>query len=105
MKNDYDPAADHEPLFDVTSVQGGVRDPERKRYERSVARAMCPQCATDKPTGLIRQGQHLVWRLHTRTLGSGARLECPSAGVPICQVAPRPLVGVTTPACACGARS
>lgn len=102
MRTKYDPAADHEPLIDVPQPQGGVRGPERKTYVRSVTRAMCPDCATDKPTGIIRQGEHLAWRHHTRTLGSGVRIECRAVGVPICQVEPRPVTGVTTPTCICG---
>lgn len=100
----YDPAEDHEPLFDVSPTQVATREGGPSKSIRSVTRGMCPQCAADRPTGIIRQGAHLVWRLHTRTLGSGARIECPGAGAAICHCPPRPVVGVTTPACACETR-
>jgi hypothetical protein len=100
----YSPADDHDPLFELDPAHGGVSEVDTtRRSPRSITRAMCPQCASLGPTGIVRQGSHLVWRVHNRTLGSGVRIECPAVGVPLCQVPPRTTPGVTTPTCTCGA--
>lgn len=100
----YDPASDHEPLFaKPTPAQGGGSE-MKSRSIPSVAQAKCPQCANAGTTGLVPQGPHLVWRLHTRRTIGGVALECQASGMPVCQVAPKPLTGVTTPVCTCTER-
>lgn len=104
----YDPATDHEPLFaqplfdaPKPAQGGGSEMKTRTRSTPSVRQGKCPECATTGTTGIVRQGPHLVWRLHTRSTLSGARLDCRASGAPICQVAPKPLPSVTTPTCIC----
>lgn len=103
----YDPATEHEPLFEAPNpAQGGGSEVKnRSRSIPSVAQAKCPECANGGTTGLVPQGRHLVWRLHTRRTLSGAGLDCRASGMPVCEVAPKPLPGVTTPSCTCTERA
>jgi hypothetical protein len=65
----------------------------------SSAQGKCPTCTRAK-IGLIAMGTHLVWRLHTYTTWSGARMTCAASGVAVCQLPERvPLNGVTTVTC------
>jgi hypothetical protein len=56
---------------------------------RSVTRAKCPKCLTAMPVGLIRVGEHLVWREHYITTWGGARRPCPASGVAVCALPPK----------------
>lgn len=74
-------AVDTAPLFDMDATD----KPKRERV-KSVRQAKCPHCSAVK-TGLVRQGDHLVWRLHTLTTWAGTSRTCPASGVAVC-VAP-----------------
>lgn len=76
----------------------------KSKSPASVAMGKCPECATDRPIGIVPQGTHLVWRLHVRRTLSGAGLECPASGVRVCDLPPVTLPGVTTPRCSCEGR-
>lgn len=64
---------------------------ERLRRPRSVAQAFCPCCHREtakgdrKLTGLVRQGDHLVWRPHDIVTWAGTRIPCRASSVPACQ--------------------
>lgn len=84
----YDPAVDHEPLFDAAdlAIGGGVRMGEHARaVERAVTTAYCPGHHGDKKTGVMRQGAHLVWRIHDVMTFGGARIQCSASGATLCQ--------------------
>lgn len=76
--------------------------PEQGRHKvrlpevRSVAWGNCPCCHAGpvKPVGLVRQGDHLVWRGHDYATWSGARVQCPASWVALCNLPQRsPAVG------------
>lgn len=54
---------------------------------KAVTSATCPECGGVRDVGLLRSGQHLVWREHTCRTWSGAALPCRASGVAVC-VAP-----------------
>jgi hypothetical protein len=101
----YDPADDHEPMFDLAQPQGGGSEvSKRNRSQPSVTFGSCPSHASDgRQTGLVRQGDHLVWRLHDKVTLSGTRMHCSASGATLCTVPARELTGVTTPTCTCEA--
>lgn len=74
------------PLFSVEQL-APARD-ERPKRPRSVAMGNCPMCSKN-PVGLVRQGDHLVWRSHFYTTWGGAARQCQASNVAIC-VAPEP---------------
>lgn len=98
----YDPALDHDPLFELPTRGTGESTTRRARSTPSAAHGKCPDCATDKPVGLVRQGEHLAWRVHLRRMLSGASLECRASGVPLCEAPAKHQPGMETPACPCG---
>jgi hypothetical protein len=99
----YDPSVDHDALFDFDQQSGSERGARRNKSVPSVARGKCPDCANHKPIGIVKQGEHLAWRLHTRCMPSGAMLvECTASGVRLCDAPAKPWAGVATPECACG---
>ena len=59
----YDPSLDHDPLFELPTRGAGESTTRRARSTPSAAHGKCPDCATDKPVGLVRQGEHLAWRV------------------------------------------
>ena len=87
MTPKYDPADDHEPLPFEIPASGGSTEGRRRTSVKSVEFGLCPGHVGDgtgRGTGLVRQGEHLVWRVHhIRTFG-GATLDCPSSGQPVC---------------------
>lgn len=89
-RDKYDPADDHEPMFEVTPVMRGYSEPRRTTYVRAVDHAFCPECRSDRRIGLLLQGQHLVWRVHEKVTMSGARMQCGASGAPVCTTRPRP---------------
>jgi hypothetical protein len=58
----------------------------RPKGLRSVAQGTCPICLVTS-VGLVRQGNHVVWRLHSYMTWGGTRMPCPTSGVAVC-VAP-----------------
>lgn len=77
-----------EPMFDMAPVEDHA---EKQKTVRSVASGRCPECRNLK-LGVVRQGKHLVWREHTYTTWSGARIVCRASGVATC-VAPERFAG------------
>ena len=74
----------------------------RRRSQPSVTFGTCPGHASNgRQTGLVRQGDHLVWRLHEKATQSGARMQCTVSGATLCTAPAMPLPGVTTPTCSC----
>jgi hypothetical protein len=65
------------------------RRKERRQSQRSVAFAICPKHQAVKPTGLVRVGEHLVWREHHYVTWAGTRRPCPASGVAVCLVSPK----------------
>lgn len=99
----YDPADEHDPLPFEIPTAGGASDGSRRTYAKSVEFGLCPSHVGDgtgRGTGLVRQGEHLAWRVHhIRTFG-GATLICPSSGQPVCT---SPSQSKERVACPCGA--
>jgi hypothetical protein len=94
----YDPATDHEPLFDIAPHEtGGSEVTRRDRKVTVVDYVDCPECASKRAIGLIWQGEHVVVKLHDRVTMSGARLECRASGVPLCQLPAEAYDGVLCP--------
>lgn len=52
---------------------------------------LCPECQGTRPIGLLRQGTHLVWRIHDRLTVGGARIPCRASGVAVCETGLRGL--------------
>ena len=73
----------------------------RNRTQPSIARGSCPECHHRGTIGIVRQGNHHVWRVHRKTTMSGSGMDCHASGVPICTAKPCPINGVTTPTCPC----
>jgi hypothetical protein len=69
------------PMFDEPPRRSKQR---RTPGPRSVAFATCSKCHTPKPVGLVRVGEHLIWRPHNIVTWSGARQPCPASGVAVC---------------------
>lgn len=95
MADHYNPADNHDPLFEVDGFHLETAGPglELSKKDQKVAivdRGLCPGCNNDKKTGLVRQGSHLVWRIHDRLIGSGARIPCHTSGIPVCEAPARP---------------
>lgn len=82
----YDPAADHDPLFDLDPTTGGgtPMGEHAKATDKTVGTAWCPERNDTRKTGLHRQGQHVVWRIHDRVTAGGVRIQCRASGVPLC---------------------
>lgn len=59
---------------------------KRPAGPRASAVGKCPECHKAK-VGLLRQGNHLVWREHRYSTWSGAPMVCRASGVALC-VAP-----------------
>jgi len=57
--------------------------------ERPAGWAKCPACTAPR-TAVVRVGTHLAWRGHDRITFSGAKIPCPTSGVPLCRAAPKP---------------
>lgn len=57
---------------------------EVQRSQRSVAFGTCPMCHSVKPVGLLRAGEHLVWRRHTYVTWNDVVMDCSASGVAVC---------------------
>ena len=82
---------DAPPLpFDIPEDTGSRLADKPPPAPRSVAFGKCPHHAdtNTRGTGLIWQGAHLVWRLHTKTTGNGMAIQCDASGVPVCVLPP-----------------
>ncbi|NAE18326.1 hypothetical protein [Enterococcus hirae] len=83
------------PLFDLSDIPPAfTADRSETSTPRNVTSAPCPSCTQGGHgpgglVGLIRQGEHLLWREHTYPTWSGARLTCRASGVAVCELAPR----------------
>jgi len=88
------------PMFDLPT--GGGLAPEPKQRLRTIVSGKCPQCVNQgKKVGLVRDGQHLIWRVHwVKTFGSTSRL-CHASGAPLCENSAIRIPGETTPTCPC----
>jgi hypothetical protein len=76
---------------------------EREKPQRSVAHASCPQCLNDK-VGVVRQGNHLVYKDHWVATWSGSSRQCIAGGQRLCDLPPRDTyahTGTPTPICTC----
>jgi hypothetical protein len=71
-------------LFDATPYDEGKA--RRPAGQKASAVGKCPCCHKAK-VGLLRQGNHFVWREHTYRTWSGAPMTCRASGVTVC-VAP-----------------
>ena len=98
----YNPAEHHEPLLEVPAQRSDSEAKQSKKSAPSVARGKCPECAAKATIGIVRQGGHLVWRLHHKATYSGARMDCGASGVALCVAQPVAIPGATTPECGCG---
>ncbi len=95
----YDPAVDHNPMFDVP-VQPSLRDAQpRRRTAPTAAHALCPECHTEKPIGLVWVGEHLCWKVHDKVTLSGARMQCRASGARVCETDIRPSREYPRPNC------
>ncbi|WP_426566403.1 hypothetical protein ACPPVT_07605 [Angustibacter sp. McL0619] len=71
-------------------MSGPTNSGERQKPIRSVAQAICPSCnrrttkGDVKLTGLVLQGQHLIWRPHDVVTWGGAHTPCPASGTTVC---------------------
>jgi hypothetical protein len=98
----YDPSKHHDALLDLPER---ARGQERKKYLKSSAQGNCSDCATQKKIGLVRQGEHIVWRQHwIKTWGNAVR-QCRASGAPVCEAPARVIPGETPPKCPCGGPS
>lgn len=59
------------------------QEKQRGQYVKSVAQGKCPKCTREK-IGLLRQGEHIVWRHHTYKTWHNVPVECPASGVAVC---------------------
>lgn len=85
--------------FDTLRASAGTQSAtdSRQRSQPSKAFAACPEHRfgeLDKLTGLVAQGEHLVWRLHYVTTQTGATWACRASGIPVCELPPRIPAGV-----------
>jgi hypothetical protein len=78
MSDEWEPV-----LFEL---EPSPRSRIRRRGLRSVAQGTCPVCL-GSPVGQVRQGNHVVWRLHSYMMWGGTRMPCATSGVGVC-VAP-----------------
>ena len=88
------------PMFDLPT--GGGPAPEPKQRLRTIVSGKCPACVNQgKKVGLVRDGQHLIWRVHwVKTFGSTSR-PCHASGAPLCENSAIRIPGETTPTCPC----
>lgn len=75
-----------ESMFGDSEVDEMRQTKEPTKKPRSVAAGRCPECSNMR-LGVVRQGQHLVWRQHYYITWSGAQVVCRASGVATC-VAP-----------------
>jgi hypothetical protein len=75
-----------ESMFDDAAVESMRDEKTRPDRPKTIASGRCPECHNGR-LGVVRQGEHLLWREHTYTTWSGARLTCRASGVATC-VAP-----------------
>lgn len=75
-----------ESMFSDDEVAGLKEDKPKPERARTIASGRCPECSNMR-LGVVRQGDHLLWRVHTYTTWSGAKLTCRASGVATC-VAP-----------------
>jgi len=83
------------PLFSDKGL--GRKGKERVKPAKTVAWALCPMHLTDtvgialtdssRRTGLVRVGEHLVWKIHYIRLGRSS-IPCRSGGSSLCVVEP-----------------
>lgn len=71
------------PTIELFDAEGFRQEKQRPEYTKSVAQGKCPKCTKAK-IGLVRQGEHLVWRHHTYRTWQNAPVECPASGVAVC---------------------
>jgi len=65
---------------------------EPVKAPRSVTTAICPCCGSgNRSVGLLRAGEHLVWRVHYYTTWSGASMPCRASAVAVCSPLAKPL--------------
>lgn len=78
-----------ESMFDAEHYRSS---PERPKRPRTIASGRCPECIGGTRVGVVRQGEHLLWREHYYTTWSGARQLCRASGVATC-IAPERVSG------------
>jgi hypothetical protein len=81
----------HGDGWDIDPMLDSEATPTHRRGEGHRAKAApsaefgaCPLCHNTRRVGLVRLGKHLVWRLHDRTMMSGAKMPCPGSGTAVC---------------------
>jgi hypothetical protein len=94
-----EPMFDMEPVTKSTTQQGDIA---KAKPLRTIARGRCSHCLAAS-VGLVRVGDHLVWRNHTKKTYSDANIPCRASSVRLCVAPARVVRFVTTPACPCGA--
>lgn len=78
-----------ESMFDDESVEDMRQEKVREKRPRTIASGRCPECSNAR-LGVVRQGEHLLWREHYFTTWSGAKQICRASNVATC-VAPERL--------------
>lgn len=86
---------DNVPLpFEVSDEGSAPGTESQQKSVRSVAWGRCPGCHTYKAIGLVPQGEHLAWRLHSVMTYGGARVTCAASGQRLCDQPAKQLPGV-----------
>jgi hypothetical protein len=75
-----------ESMFSDDQLEPMKRERQAPQKVRTIASGRCPECHNGR-LGVVRQGEHLMWRQHYYITYSGARLICQASGVATC-VAP-----------------
>lgn len=76
-------------MFGDDELDAMRQHPEPVKRPRTVASGRCPECSGQR-VGVVRQGEHLVWREHMYTTWGGSRQLCRASNVATC-VAPERL--------------
>lgn len=82
-----DIARDEVLLFGIPE-QPAHRRGEWHAPAKTAAALRCPECVAFRATGLVRQGDHLVWRVHSRRVGKHLVM-CKASGTRLCEVPDR----------------
>lgn len=91
------------PLFKM------ARTPKRRNAGESAKRVtvvgwvQCPRCRAGERTAVIRDGNHLVYRLHSYRTWAGTPMECQASWQRLCALKPKPWHGPgSIGGCICG---
>lgn len=92
-----------EPLpVDWAPAEQVMVEESKRKTQPGVAWAPCPDC-THLGAALVRDGDHLVWRVHwVRTYGHADR-QCRASGQRLCDAPARKVPQAKNPTCPCSA--